>query len=158
MDFEIRFSEKASAEDLATIDRGINEHLESIFDSVQRGSLVYMARDKLSNAAGGVSGYWSSLGWLYINSLWVDEIHRGSGLGRRLMGLIESEAVRRGCKYAYLNTMSFQAPGFYKKLGYTVFGKLDDFPGENSLIFMRKTLVSGPGTKNYSVSFGADGL
>src|SRR3982751_3467006 len=113
MDFAIRFSEKASAEDLGTIDRGINEHLESIFGSVQRGSLVFMASDKFDNAAGGVSGYWSSLGWLYINSLWVDEIHRGSGLGRRLMGLIESEAVRRGCKYAYLNTMSFQAPGFY---------------------------------------------
>lgn len=77
-------------------------------------------------------------GWLYIASLWVDERHRGSGIGGRLLRLLEETAVKQGCHGAYLYTYSFQSPGFYKKFKYDVFGALEGFCDEHIKLFMKK--------------------
>jgi hypothetical protein len=50
------------------------------------------------------------------------------------------EAIRRGCRGAYLDTFSYQARPFYEKLGYAVFGTLDDYPPGHQRFFMRKRL------------------
>ncbi|OGM59575.1 hypothetical protein A3A75_05885 [Candidatus Woesebacteria bacterium RIFCSPLOWO2_01_FULL_39_10] len=63
-----------------------------------------------------------------VNSLWVDDSISRQGWGRKLMTAVEEEAVKRGCTIAYINTFSYQAPGFYEKLGYKLYGKLEDFP------------------------------
>ena len=88
---------------------------------------------------GGVIGetYWD---WLYINLLWVKDEFRGRGYGQRLLTLAEDEARQRGMKNAYLDTFSFQAPGFYKKYGYQVFGELQDFPPGHQRYFFTKQL------------------
>ncbi|MCA9909224.1 MAG: GNAT family N-acetyltransferase, partial [Anaerolineae bacterium] len=51
-----------------------------------------------------------------------------------------AEALRRGCNYAHVDTLDFQAPDFYRQLGYTVWGQLDDLPPGHTRYFMRKTL------------------
>ena len=53
---------------------------------------------------------------------------------------MEAEAIRRGCKGAYLDTFSYQARPFYEKLGYEVFGTLDDYPTGHQRFYMRKRL------------------
>src|SRR3989344_2262245 len=63
-----------------------------------------------------------------INSLWIDESVRKQGWGRKLMQAVEDEAIKRGCKIAFTNTFPWQAPEFYEKLGYSLYGKLDGFP------------------------------
>lgn len=140
MNYEIVLKEKTTAKDLAIIDDGISEHQERIFGKVARGGLLLLMKKPSGEVVGGVSGFWNAFGWLYVNSLWVSDDVRGNGYGKQLMERIEAEAVGRGCKNAYLNTMSFQAPEFYKKLGYTVFGELEDFPTGHSRIFLRKSL------------------
>jgi GNAT superfamily N-acetyltransferase len=60
---------------------------------------------------------------------------------RRLMAVAEEEAVRRGCRNAWLDTHEFQAPGFYEKLGYAVFGKLADYPPGFARIFLTEHLT-----------------
>ena len=76
--------------------------------------------------AGLVGGtYW---GWLYTEVLWVEEGLRGKGYGRSLLVAAEAEAIRRGCCYAHLDTMDFQALPFYQKQGYSVFAELEDIP------------------------------
>ena len=50
----------------------------------------------------------------------------------------EQEARRRGCRYAQLTTYSFQARGFYEKLGYSVVGQMDDYPPGRRSLWMRK--------------------
>ena len=56
------------------------------------------------------------------------------------MQMAEKEARKRGVKNAFVDSFSFQAPGFYKKLGYREFGKLKDFPAGHSRSFLTKAL------------------
>jgi hypothetical protein len=49
--------------------------------------------------------------------------------------------MRRGCHHALLDTFDFQAREFYEKLGYAVFGSLDDFPRAHVRLFMKKALA-----------------
>ena len=90
-----------------------------------------------------IGGLWGEVArdYLYIDLLFVPETARGSGIGRSLMHQAEQEAVRRGCHAVWLSTYSFQAPGFYQKLGYRVFGELPAYSLGHSSIFLRKTLV-----------------
>ena len=88
---------------------------------------------------GGVMAetYWD---WLYIDLLWVKDELRGHGYGRQLLETVEKEAQKTGVKNAYLDTFTFQSPGFYTHLGYQVFGELEDFPPGHQRFFMKKAL------------------
>jgi len=67
--------------------------------------------------AGAVVGFtWA--GFCELRQVWVDEAFRGQGHGRALMQKAIEEARRRGCSHVDLATYSFQAPGFYEKLGF----------------------------------------
>ncbi|HJU28399.1 MAG TPA: GNAT family N-acetyltransferase, partial [Candidatus Binataceae bacterium] len=63
------------------------------------------------------------------------------GYGRRLMESAERYAIERGCGNAHLSTHSFQARPMYEKLGYEIFGALEDFPPGHSKFYMRKRLT-----------------
>jgi GNAT superfamily N-acetyltransferase len=100
-------------------------------------AFFYWAGDEL---AAGIYG-WTWAGWLDIKLLWLREDLRGRGLGRRLLFAAEREAQARGCSRVLLDSFSFQAPGFYQKLGYEVFGKLDDCPEGHARYFLTKRLA-----------------
>jgi len=100
-----------------------------------------IAQDGDQIVGGLVGKFWLIWGWLEIDILWVAEAHRGQGLGSRLMAAAENEGRARGCLYAKLNTASFQAPGFYEKLGYRVYGALEGFPPGATSYSMRKELM-----------------
>ena len=106
-------------------------------DKFQRLCFVLQAPDQ--TIVGGVLGelYW---GWLHIDLLWVKDELRGRGYGHRLLAIVEDEARQRGAKYAYLDTFSFQAPDFYKKHGYQIFGELENFPPGHQRYFLAKQL------------------
>lgn len=74
---------------------------------------------------GGVTGatYWDLF---HVDTLWIDEGLRGLGWGRRLLATAERVAVQRGCRGVWLDTRSFQAPGFYQHMGYRMFATLDE--------------------------------
>ena len=89
--------------------------------------LAAVARDEEGNLVGGVSGR-TLYRWLLIEVVWVHEDLRGAGLGARLMAMAEAEAIGRGCIGAQVDTVTFQAPGFYRKLGYETVGTVEGFP------------------------------
>ena len=101
--------------------------------------LIVCLKNTQGKVEGGVWAY-TNFGWLFVQLLVVPESLRGAGFGRRLMAVAEEEAVRRGCRNAWLDTHEFQAPGFYKKLGYSVFGTLPDYPPGFARIFLTKRL------------------
>ncbi len=89
-----------------------------------------------------VGGLWGRTiyGWMYVDYLVVPENMRGAKVGTKLMASAEAIATARGCAGSWLTTFTFQAQGFYEKLGYSVFAKLDNSPGDNVRIFMQKRL------------------
>ena len=88
---------------------------------------------------GGIVGD-THLGWLFVQFFWIDEKYRGNGFGKKLLGAAEDEARKRGVKNVYLDTFSFQAPAFYEKLGYRVFGRLNDYPPGHFRAWLTKAL------------------
>jgi ribosomal protein S18 acetylase RimI-like enzyme len=104
-------------------------------------TLAIFVRDDAGNIVAGITGgTWA--GYLDIKNLWVCERLRGQGLGRRLLLAAEREASARGCAQVLLDTHDFQAPEFYKKLGYSVFGVFEDIAGRYNRYYLRKKLVS----------------
>jgi GNAT superfamily N-acetyltransferase len=77
---------------------------------------------------------------MFVELLFVPEKLRGQRLGEKLMQEAEAVARQFGCTGIWLDTFSFQAPGFYRKLGYTEFGSLSDYPPGFTRHFLHKTL------------------
>ncbi|MFC7053055.1 GNAT family N-acetyltransferase [Hansschlegelia quercus] len=102
-----------------------------------------VARDEDGAVVGGVQGFISA-NWFYVAMLWVDERVRGSGVGSTLLRQAEQAGADKGCTDAYLYTFSFQAPEFYRRHGYEMFGELEAFIEENSQFWMRKKLRAHP--------------
>jgi GNAT superfamily N-acetyltransferase len=126
-------------EDRRVISNGLTEHALPITRTPGFEPLAVFARDPDRAILAGVIGTvnWN---WLHVNLVWVSESLRHTGLGRRLMAEIERVAVERGCTHAHLDTFSYQARPFYERLGYRVFGTLDDYPPGQKRFFMEKRL------------------
>ncbi|WP_406450999.1 GNAT family N-acetyltransferase [Streptomyces sp. NBC_00876] len=90
--------------------------------------LEIWALDAEGRVAAGVTGRtWAY--WLHVDLLWVDARHRGSGLGSRLLAEAERVArTDRSCTRSRVETWDFQAPDFYRKRGYEVSGRVEDYP------------------------------
>ncbi|MFI6280107.1 GNAT family N-acetyltransferase [Streptomyces sp. NPDC050988] len=90
--------------------------------------LQVWALDPAGGVAGGLVGHtWA--GWLHVAYLWVDERHRGGGIGSHLLSHAEQLArTSRGCRNSRLETWDFQAPAFYRQRGYEVVCEIPDYP------------------------------
>ncbi|ANE45763.1 hypothetical protein SY83_04995 [Paenibacillus swuensis] len=89
---------------------------------------------------GGVTGdmVWNILN---VHLLAVDLNYRGNGLGAALLKEIEARARLAGCKVSELTTMSWQAPHFYQKQGYAIFGEIKNCPVEGETKFYLKKIL-----------------
>ncbi|GER90044.1 N-acetyltransferase [Dictyobacter vulcani] len=97
--------------------------------------------DSAGKVAGGLVGRTHSIpGWFEISIIWIDDSLRQHGLGRRLMMEAERAARQRGCDYVRVATSDFQAPGFYQRLGYTLYGTLENCPPGETVFYLWKKL------------------
>jgi ribosomal protein S18 acetylase RimI-like enzyme len=123
---------------------GVVEGKLRAFNEAAVGAYAYepvalVLRDPAGAVCGGFVGY-AGLGWLNVATLWVDEQLRGRGHGRALLEAGEALGREQGCAHAFLFTYSFQAPAFYRALGYREFAALEDFPPGAQRLFFRKDL------------------
>jgi len=138
-EYQIDYVDKPDGSVWEAIGGGIQNYNNQQAGDDQGKRLCFVLRAPDQEIVGGLIGitYWD---WFYIDLLWVKEELRGRGHGRRLLTHAEDEARQRGAKNAYLDTFSFQAPGFYQKHGYLVFGELHDFPPGHQRYFLTKQL------------------
>ena len=127
------------ASSLALVDAGLdkaNHAAAPLADVRPLASFAHARGGRL--VAGAVGRTWGQC--CELQQLWVEPDHRRQGVASRLLQLFEARAADRGCRYFYLETFSFQAPGFYKKHGYQVFGELRDFPPGHQRYYLTKEL------------------
>ena len=122
------------------IGEGLNAYNDAIVGYADRMPLTVMVRDGDSGAIlGGISGR-TSLGLMFLDVVYLPESLRGQDIGTRMLAMAEAEGRRRGCRNGVLYTISFQAPRFYERLGWRVFGEVPCDPPGTSRVFLTKEL------------------
>ena len=99
---------------------------------------IYVEEDSGELMAGLVGETFGN--WLEIEYLFVKEDIRGQGIGSQLLQQAESEAKKRNCRFAFVNTYQFQAPAFYQKYGYKEVFTLKDYPYTGQRHYYQKDL------------------
>ncbi|GAA2227492.1 GNAT family N-acetyltransferase [Streptomyces indiaensis] len=127
-DLERRLDEELTAFNTAAADGAVTEPL-SVSVTDDNGDLV-----------GGLTAWtWGTL--CSVDLLWVREDRRHSGWGGRLLRAAQDEAVRRGCTDMIVSTYSFQAPGFYPRLGFREEARIGGVPGGHEDVYFHKRLT-----------------
>jgi ribosomal protein S18 acetylase RimI-like enzyme len=132
----------ASADEQDVIHNGIRTHAQAAMGLPERPWSVVnvFLRDASGEIVGGALGNeWGD--WLFIAELWIDPPLRGNGHGSRLTAAIEHHAIESGCAHAFLDTFNPKARPLYEKLGYEIFGVLENHPFGISHYFMKKRLI-----------------
>ena len=87
-----------------------------IVENISRQSIVAYEGSKIVGAITFILFY----GEAYIDEFAVMEEYRHQGIGSKLIIEVERYCKHRGVSHISLSTYEFQAPKFYKKMGYTV--------------------------------------
>lgn len=122
---------------------GLVEHNLEQVPKTQEKEFVDLSRkiiDENGNMIGGIVGRMYCWHVAYIDLFWVDKNHRKAGLGSQLLTEVETYAKNMGCYLIHLDTFDFQAKDFYVKMGYEVFGKLENCPPGHCRYFLKKDL------------------
>lgn len=133
---EFAVTDNPSSTDLDFLTKKINE------ESVAQGAAYPFAifvRSKECRIIAGCNGS-IIFGSIYTDQLWVDPNLRKRGAGKKLMEAVHEYGKKHGCTISTVTTMSFQAPSFYKKLGYKIDFSREGYNKGASCIFMSKKL------------------
>lgn len=110
-----------------TIVTSIKQHTKDVggvvTDSIPNSVFIYEDDQLIASVVGYV--FWN---WFFADLVWVAETHRRKGLGTEVMSIAEDKAKEMKLTGLYLWTESWQATGFYEKLGYKPFVEFNDFP------------------------------
>ena len=139
---KIEVTQQVQPDSRDVVARGLRAFNAHYLGDYEWADLDVYVRNLEGQVVGGLVGD-IALGWLSIHALWVTEDLRGSGMGTEILRTAENAAMGRGCRAAILDTLSFQAPGFYQKRGYVRVGIIDDYRGGVQRIFMQKRFSPG---------------
>lgn len=126
-----------------TIFEGFEEHaIESVGFSEFSDVLGFFIKDQDGNilSAVVVQVFWGSLQVKYV---WTHKDHRRQGYAKKLMEEALDYGRKNECEFAAVETMSFQAPEFYKKFGFSVDFERKGYKHGVSYIYMKKDLEVG---------------
>jgi ribosomal protein S18 acetylase RimI-like enzyme len=120
------------------VDAGLELHNQAAAPLTDVKPLAAFASDPAGRVVGGAIGRtWGRC--CELLQLWVAAEHRTEGVGSRLVRDFEARGRQRGCDVYYLTTLSFQAPDFYRKHGYTVLAEISGYPRGITKYLMHKT-------------------
>ena len=137
---EIIVTDVIDEAELKAIEDGLNQFNDDHVGYGDRQPLAVYVRDQDSGEfVGGAVGR-SSFGLLFLYLLFLPKTLRGKGMGAQILQRFEEEGRRRGCKSAVVYTISFQAPEFYVRHCWTLFGTIPCDPPGTSRVFLSKAL------------------
>jgi GNAT superfamily N-acetyltransferase len=137
----LTFEEKASVTTETFINEGFRRHnFEQTGLHGRQPSVAFTLRDG-DDLAGAVvvKLFW---GQLNVISLFVADKWRGQGVAQRLIDRAHDYGRENGCDFSFLETLSFQAEGFYRKNGYETEMRRDGYAAGASFLYMKKNLKS----------------
>jgi ribosomal protein S18 acetylase RimI-like enzyme len=121
-------TEDVTQEEMAIVHRGLGRFVDEQIGDKRDGIKINLAtRDPTEGIIGGLLAF-TTMSNMIVEHLWIDTRHRRLGLGRKLVLEAERIAQESGCIAAQTYALSFQAPGFFQKLGYETFGISDGYP------------------------------
>ncbi|WP_392890238.1 GNAT family N-acetyltransferase [Pseudomonas migulae] len=139
MTLSIELSQNPTPEDREAILAPLRAYNVAQAGDGQSQPLALLVRNDQGEILGGLYGRFFYQ-WLFIELLSVPEQARGEGMGSKLMGMAEDLAREKECLGIWLDTFDFQAPEFYKKLGYSELGQIVDYPPGHKRFFFQKRL------------------
>lgn len=123
---------------LAEVERGLDEYNAGVVSARSVTPVRAVFTESGCVVAGIVAAaYW---GKLHVRLLWVHPDHQREGLGSRLMRWAEERGRELRCVSIMVDTMSFQAPEFYARLGYRQFAVSEGYECGASRHYFEKTL------------------
>ncbi len=141
MALEIELSLDVSEEDRQALLKPLKAFNAANGGEVALENFALLLRDPASNeVVGGLYGR-IAYRWMFVELLSIPEQMREQGTGARLMRETEDLARQKACIGIWLDTFSFQAPGFYRKQGFDEFGHIADYPPGHQRHFFQKRLV-----------------
>ena len=137
---QIFVTDAPTANDIAVVSDSLDEfNVHQTGTRDQRPLAVFVRDPDTRRVVGGLTGR-TSLGLLFLDLFYLPRRLRGAGLGSDVLRRAEAEGRHRGCRSGVLYTISFQAPGFYERHGWKVFGEVPSDPPGTSRVFMSKDL------------------
>lgn len=137
MNYKIPYEDHPSREDTNFLWKKITDIAIKTRGHKPHESFAFFMRDENNKIKGGCNGY-IFYGCLYVDQLWVDESLRGKGYGTELMKLAENLGKEKKCIFIAVNTMDWEALGFYKKLGFEIEFERRGFEQNSIFYFLRK--------------------
>ncbi|WP_061035520.1 MULTISPECIES: GNAT family N-acetyltransferase [Vibrio] len=124
---KLEFKLNPEQNDLDFIRDGIRAYNRMHLPDGDVNAIGCFARNDEGRVIGGLTGEMFN-NTVFVEYLWVDAEARTSGLGSKLIALLEEQVKRHGVTHLYLDTYSFQALDFYLKLGFEKVGQYSGYP------------------------------
>lgn len=140
MNLRIELSQNPTEEERTAILAPLRAHNVANAGPSTFEPIALLVRDEHDAILGGLYAH-TFYRWLFIELLAVPEQGRGKGIGSQLMQKAEDLAREKDCVGIWLDTFSFQAPEFYKKLGFSECGEILDYPLGHKRHFFQKRLI-----------------
>jgi GNAT superfamily N-acetyltransferase len=127
-----------TGEDLKILHNGLHQAVvQHVGDGYKGTRIRLVIKNPEGELIGGLSA-WTTLQNLIFDAIWIEQEYRGRGLGTKLMLEMEKIARKNGCIASQASCFSFQAPGFFEKMGYKTLGISDGYPSPNREFYLVK--------------------
>jgi len=110
-------------------------------NSLLQPNVLFAVARNIDGAAVGCGAIVVTPEYGEVKRMFVHPSARGQGVAQRLLGMLETEALARGCRQFMLETGPSQpdAIGLYERLGYRVRGPYGDYRDDPLSVFMEKS-------------------
>lgn len=140
MGYIINFTNQPSRQEIDVLCKGLEQHSKQTIGKSSFEPFGFLVHDDNKTLIAGCTGVFM-YGVLNIKLLWVDEIARNKGLGKKLIEKAETLAKEYNCRYITLETFNWQAKEFYEKMGYIIEFQYDGYDNDSKFYFFRKKLL-----------------